>query len=99
MGLNSSQRLRRKPSVISRQEDEHVLLYDENDGTLFMANDVGGFVWNVIDEGVDVAAIVTRLHTAFPDEDVARIELDLAEFLQPLISLGWVESVAPVGQR
>ncbi len=82
-----------KSTTLFRELDGETVLVDIDSGTYFGLDEVGTFIWNLIDEGVAPDAIPARITEAFEvEEDVAR--RDLEAFLQELLGKGLVEPAA-----
>ena len=82
-----------KSTTLFRELEGETVLVDIDAGTYFGLDEVGTFIWNLIDQGLAPDEIPARITEAFDvEEAVARA--DLAVFLEELLERGLVEERA-----
>ncbi|MGC1121672.1 MAG: PqqD family protein [Candidatus Methanofastidiosia archaeon] len=78
--------------LITREEDESLLIFDPDTGSIKVLNETAGTIWNSIDGNISVRDIIEDIIKENPDEDEQRIREDVVRFLKELQELGYVTS-------
>ena len=79
-----------KSTTLFRELEGETVLVDIDAAVYFGLDEVGTFIWNLIDEGVAVADMPARITGAFEVEEVVA-RADLETFLQALLERGLIE--------
>lgn len=76
-------------NVIVKKIDDVTMVYNKDNGDMYEINDVGGEIFEYLQQGVAIAEIITRLEA---DYDASRDEIEEAtqDFLIRMIELGVV---------
>ncbi|KYK35157.1 MAG: PqqD family protein [Theionarchaea archaeon] len=77
--------------LISREEDENLLIFDPDTGSIKVLNETAALIWNSIDEKNSVKDIVDIICRENPDEDRKTIEEDVLRFLRDLQEHSYIE--------
>lgn len=76
-------------NVIVKKIDDVIMVYNKDNGDMYEINDVGGEIFECLQQGVSIAEIITRLEANY---DASRDEIEEAtqDFLIRMIELGVV---------
>ena len=84
--------LRRPGNVVFREEEDGAILFNSDDGSVFMLEDLGWAIYhNHIDKGATRSEMLRVLREKYPAEDPAAVERDLDTFLDDLRKAACVE--------
>lgn len=86
-------KIRASADQISAKLDADTAILHFTSGTYFGLDEVGGFIWNTLQEPVRVSELRDSVVDEF-DVDVSTAESDLLQFLEDLAGKGLVEVVA-----
>lgn len=91
----SSEHIYRRPAyMVFREEEDGAILFNADDGSVFLLEDVGWALYHHhIDKGATRAEMLASLRSHYPDQDPARLEQDLDAFLAELEKNRCVEKV------
>jgi hypothetical protein len=85
-------RFHRNSSIVYRPEsDDWALLFDLNTGATYGLNDSGSFIWSLLENDVSIHEIIEKMAGMYDIKDTISID-DINEFLEDLVSLGFVTS-------
>ncbi|MBU6996610.1 MAG: PqqD family protein [Theionarchaea archaeon] len=72
--------------LISRQEDDSLLIFDSDSGSIKVLNETAALVWNTIDGNTSAQEIIDVVSEKNPEESRDTIERDVKAFLEDLQS-------------
>ena len=79
----------KNPDVVFRRVSEGAVLLSTTDEVYFGLNEVGAFIWEQLDAGLEnTAALGDALAREYPDVDASTIEADMHELLDELLRVG-----------
>ena len=81
---------RQKPEIAWRYIDGEAVLIDPADGIVFVLNEVGSQVWDLIDKPRFVDEIERKVISQY-DVDRERVRRDLQQFLEDLATRSLIE--------
>lgn len=76
----------RAERLISRQEDESLLVFDSDTGAIKVLNETAALIWNNIDGTTSIKEIIGIIAEEYPDENRDIIEEEVLTFLEELQS-------------
>ncbi|MBD3241419.1 MAG: PqqD family peptide modification chaperone [Chitinivibrionales bacterium] len=86
----------RNPAITIREEDpDGGLLLDPATNRLQVLNGVGMFLWSLCDGTRDQSGLVARIQDSFEDVPAARVAEDVRDFLNAMVSAGFVIAREP----
>ena len=76
-------------NIIVKKINDTIMVYNKENGDMYEINDVGGEIFEYLQQGISITDIITRLET---DYDAPRNEIEEAteDFLIRMIELGVV---------
>ncbi len=77
--------------LVREEEDEFIILFRPEFGTIKRLNYVGTHIWKNCDGKHSVAEIVDHLTTIFKDVDKGTLQKDTLQFLNTLEEMGLIE--------
>lgn len=77
--------------LITREEDESLLIFDPDIGSIKVLNDTAALIWNNIDGNTTFNRIIQIVGDENPDENKKIIREDVLEFLKELQELNYIE--------
>ncbi len=99
MSHTKRKRYKRAPDIIFRRiGDESVLVPAGGgaitEGRLFLLNEVGAFIWDLLEEMDDPELLAAKMVDNF-EVDTPQAGMDLQTFLEELMEAGCVDMVTP----
>ena len=82
--------VRRSEAVMVRRVGDEIVILDVNSGQYFGLNEVGAFVWDLLESESDRDAIVAALTAAY-DVDAAQAAADVDDLLRDLAARDLIE--------
>lgn len=76
-------------NIIVKKIDDVIMVYNKDNGDMYEINDVGGEIFDYLQQGVAIAEIITRLEADY-DATCDEIEAATQDFLIRMIELGVV---------
>jgi hypothetical protein len=85
-----------RPGIIARPEGDagEMLLFDPESERVKVLNRTGAWVWELCDGRHSQANVIDALVAAYPSMTQNEVAADVRAFLQDLLDLGLVETVA-----
>ena len=77
--------------LITREEDENLVLFDPDTGSIKLLNETAGLIWNSIDGNTSIKDIIHVTAAENPDGDKKTIREDVLRFLEELQELDYLE--------
>lgn len=95
-----STRYVRNPDVVLREEDQDgALLFNPDTNQVKVTNATGLFIWQQCDGTRDLGAIATAIQEAFDEVSADQVAHDVKEFIEGMITSGFIGTVEPLGER
>lgn len=85
--VNLADRLELSPEVVAREVGGETMLLDLASGTYFGLDEVGGMVWQAIEEGQPLSDACDRIESAF-DASREQVEADVLALAAQLVEQG-----------
>lgn len=82
--MDPAARLEAAPAVVTREVGGEMMLVDLDSGTYFGLNDVGGRLWQLLDEGQPLGQACAQLLNEF-EVDRDQLECDLTALVGELV--------------
>lgn len=76
--------IRQHPDRFAAEIDGDILMMDAHSGDYFGLNQVGSFIWKLVDTPHSVAEVCAAVRSTFA-VDAAQCEADIQDFLQQMI--------------
>lgn len=77
---------RRPPNIVFREEDDGAILFNADDGSVFMLEELGHALYaNHLDEGATREAMLASLAEHYKDEAPVTLANDLDEYIKQLL--------------
>ncbi len=89
--MNENYKPKKAEKLITREEDENVLIFDPDTGDIKLLNETAGLIWNNIDGNRSVKDIIQVVVKENPDEDEKVIKQDVLKFLEQIQELNFIE--------
>ena len=89
--MNENYKPKKAEKLITREEDENVLIFDPDTGDIKLLNETAGLIWNSIDGNRSVKDIIQIVVKENPDEDEKVIKQDVLKFLEQIQELNFIE--------
>jgi hypothetical protein len=89
--MEDSYKPRKAEKLITKEEDENLLVFDPDTGSIKLLNDTGGLIWNSIDGNTTVKDIILTVVKENPDETEEVIRQDVIKFLREIQELNLFE--------
>jgi len=83
--MTSETRTYKRKQLPFRQIGPHCLIVHGRNSMTLKSNEVGGFIWQALEEERDVAGVVKELQKEYPDVDEAVMTQDVEEFINELL--------------
>lgn len=88
--LNRDSIVRRCEGQVSCEIDEQIVVLSVEKGSYFQMDDVGSFIWNLVQTPLSVASLCQRLCEAF-EVGEEQCELDTLSFLKAMNEIKLIE--------
>lgn len=82
--------VKQREHAFAMEADDDVVVVDRSGSKMFTLNNVGGILWNHIDQPTSPEELVTVLAERWPDLDPAGLRADVDIFLAEAIEAGIV---------
>jgi len=89
--MNENYKPKKAEKLITREEDENLLIFDPDTGDIKLLNETAGLIWNSIDGNRSVKDIIQIVVKENPDEDEEVITQDVLKFLEQIQELNFIE--------
>jgi hypothetical protein len=89
--MEEEYRPRKAERMIAREEDESLLLFDSDSGSVKVLNETAALVWNSIDGKTPVKDLIDTVVKAFPDSERQMVVTDVLAFLKDLREHTFIE--------
>lgn len=86
--------VRRKPGLLESKMDGETVMLDIESGRYFGLSGVGAYIWNRLDQGCSVGAIVDGVKSEFAIGAADSVDQDVTTFLRHLVDRGLVTIAA-----
>lgn len=77
--------------LITREEDEALLIFDPDTGSIKVLNETAALIWNSIDGNTSIKDVTEIIAKENPDETKKTIKEDTFKFLKELQELKFIE--------
>jgi hypothetical protein len=94
---NQAVRIKRSDDAVWRVIDGDVVLLIPEEATIHALTGCGSRVWELIEDETTILSVVERICAEY-EVDVERASLEVAEFIEKLVSMSLVETVSVVRQ-
>jgi hypothetical protein len=86
------------PDVVLREEDENGgMLFNPDTNQVKVINTTGLFIWKLCDKARPTDEIINRVQREFEDVPVEQVSQDVREFMDGLISGGFMGTLEAIG--
>ena len=89
--MNENYKPKKAEKLITREEDENLLIFDPDTGDIKLLNETAGLIWNKINGNRSVKDIIQVVVKENPDEDEKVITQDVLKFLEQIQELNFIE--------
>ena len=76
-----------------RQIGPHCLIVHGRNSMTLKSNEVGGLIWECLEEENDIAGIVAKVKEEYPEADDAEVTRDVEEFVEKLLETTAIDVV------
>lgn len=83
--------MRRSDKAMARRVGDEIVILDVDSGRYFGLNEVGAFIWDRIEPGVDRAELIAAVVAAY-DVDTQQAEGDINDLLSDLTDRGLIDT-------
>lgn len=89
--MKDSYKPKKAEKLITKEEDENLLIFDPDTGSIKLLNETGGLIWNSVDGNTTVKDIIQTVVKENPDETEEVIRQDVIKFLKEIQELNLFE--------
>ncbi|MBU7017419.1 MAG: PqqD family protein [Theionarchaea archaeon] len=89
--MKDSYKPKKAEKLITKEEDENLLIFDPDTGSIKLLNETGGLIWNSVDGNTTVKDIIQTVVEENPDETEEVIRQDVIKFLKEIQELNLFE--------
>ena len=90
MSLSENDIITKNPKIAQRLFEERMLVITAKDSMLHRFNEVGTFIWSIIDKPLSIQEICTSLEEHFMGFEIKKSSQEILDFIQALEKKGLV---------